>query len=95
MCPELGGTEAHLDIMGHNYYYNNQWIAAPHQFLEWKPGLEHRKYIPLHELLIAAFHKYNRPFVLTETSHPKEDRPLWIKMITEEALHLLKHALPF
>lgn len=95
MCPELGGSEEHLDILGYNYYFNNQWIAAPHQFLEWKIGFEHPMYIPMHQLLFNAFLKYNRPFVLTETSHPKEDRPLWMKMIEIESQKLLDANLPF
>jgi hypothetical protein len=95
MCPELGGSEAYLDILGYNFYYNNQWTAAPHEFLDWKIGERNPKFAPLHQLLVSAFKKYNRPFVLTETSHPKEDRPLWIKMIEVEAQKLLLAELPF
>ena len=95
LCPELGGKPGYLDILGYNFYYNNQWIAAPHQFLDWKIGELNPKYIPLHQLLITAYKKYNRPFALTETSHPKEDRPLWIKMIERESLKLLETSLPF
>lgn len=95
MCPELGGSEAHLDIIGYNFYYNNQWAVAPHAFLDWKIGELDPKFIPLHQLLITAFNRYNRPFVLSETSHPKEDRPLWIKMIEVEAQKLLRAGLPF
>ena len=95
MCPELGGSEEYLDMLGYNFYYNNQWVAAPHEFLDWKIGEANPKFIPLHQLLITAFKKYNRPFVLTETSHPKEDRPLWIKMIEIESQKLLQAELPF
>ncbi len=95
MCPELGGGEGYLDILGYNFYFNNQWIAAPHEFLDWKIGEANPAFIPLHQLLIAAFKKYNRPFVLTETSHPKEDRPLWISMIETESQKLLQAKLPF
>ncbi|MBK9256970.1 MAG: amine oxidase [Saprospiraceae bacterium] len=95
LCPELGGSEAYLDILGYNFYYNNQWTASPHEFLDWKIGELNPKFIPLHRLLMAAFKKYNRPFVLTETSHPKEDRPLWIKMIETESQKLLMENLPF
>lgn len=95
MCPELGGSEAYLDILGYNFYYNNQWTAAPHEFLDWKIGERNPKFAPLHQLLVSAFKKYNCPFVLTETSHPKEDRPLWIKMIEVEAQKLLRAELPF
>lgn len=95
MCPELGGSEEYLDILGYNFYYNNQWKAAPHEFLDWKICELNPQFIPLHRLLTSAFQKYNRPFVLTETSHPKEDRPLWIKMIEIESQKLLSAGLPF
>ena len=95
ICPELGGNEAYLDILGYNFYFNNQWTAHSHEFLDWKIGELNPKFIPLHQLLTSAFQKYNRPFVLTETSHPKEDRPLWIKMIEVESQKLLQAGLPF
>lgn len=95
LCPELGGSEGYLDILGYNFYFNNQWCTAPHEFLDWKIGELNPKFIPLHKLLITAYQKYNRPFVLTETSHPKEDRPLWIKMIEIESQKLLQAGLPF
>lgn len=95
LCPELGGNEDYIDILGYNFYYNNQWTSAPHEFLDWKLGELNPKFIPLHKLLTTAFKKYNRPFVLTETSHPKEDRPMWIKMITDESQKILQAGLPF
>jgi len=95
MCPELGGSEDYLDILGYNFYYNNQWTAAPHEYLDWKIGEANPKFVPLHQLLIAAYKKYNRPFVLSETSHPKEDRPLWISMISIESQKLLEAGLPY
>ena len=95
MCPELGGSEDYLDILGYNFYFNNQWTAAPHEYLDWKIGEANPKFVPLHQLLIAAYKKYNRPFVLTETSHPKEDRPLWINMIAIESQKLLEAGLPY
>ena len=95
LCPELGGNENYLDILGYNFYYNNQWTAAPHEFLDWKIGEANPAFIPLHQLLITAYKKYNCPFVLTETSHPKEDRPLWIKMIETESIKILQTGIPF
>ena len=95
LCPELGGKPGYLDILGYNFYYNNQWTAASHEFLDWKIGEFNPKFIPLHQLLIEAYKKYGRPFVLTETSHPKEDRSLWIKMIQRESQKLLETSLPF
>ena len=95
MCPELRGKPEYLDILGYNYYYNNQWIISTHQFLDWQRDTDDSRYIPLHQLLKTAYQRYQRPFVLTETSHPREDRPQWIKMIAEECALLLTAGLPF
>ncbi|MEO5893606.1 MAG: amine oxidase [Ferruginibacter sp.] len=93
MCPELGGKPGYLDILGYNYYYNNQWSTGTFEFLKWRDNFDER-FIPLHQLLSLAYQRYNRPFVLTETSHPKEDRPHWIKMVARECALVLAEGLP-
>lgn len=94
ICPELRGKPEYLDILGYNYYFNNQWVLSTHDFLEWRESYYDTRYVPLHQLLKSAYQRYQRPFVLTETSHPKEDRPLWIKMIAEECASVLSAGLP-
>jgi hypothetical protein len=94
ICPELGGSEDLVDILGFNYYYNNQWILGSYQFLNWNEPVPDPRWRDLSELLEAAYRRYNKPFILAETSHPKEDRPLWITMISKECVKLLDRDLP-
>lgn len=94
ICPELRGKPEYLDILGYNFYFNNQWVLSTHDFLEWKKDYHDFRYVPLHQLLKSAYQRYQCPFVLTETSHPQEDRPLWIKMIAEESALVLSAGLP-
>ncbi|MBD8081641.1 amine oxidase [Chryseobacterium sp. GCR10] len=94
ICPELGGKPEYLDIIGVNFYYNNQWINETHEFLPWAEVPPHPQYRPLHELLESVFLRYGRPFVISETSHPGEDRAKWIRSITAECLSVLKAGLP-
>lgn len=94
ICPELRGKPEYLDILGYNYYFNNQWVLSTHDFLEWREAFNDFRYVPLHQLLKSAYQRYQCPFVLTETSHPQEDRPLWIKMIAEESALVLSAGLP-
>lgn len=86
MCPELGGKMEYLDILGFNYYYNNQWIHNPHQILGWNDPVPHEQLRSLSSLIREAHLRYDRPVVLSETSHPGEDRPLWIKYISAEVM---------
>jgi hypothetical protein len=84
LCPELRGRPEYLDLLGVNFYYNNQWVKATNEMLVWKNHDD--RWVPLHELLRQTHRRYGRPLVLSETSHPKEDRPLWMDMIARECL---------
>jgi hypothetical protein len=94
MCPELGGHESLLDIIGFNYYYDNQWQLHPHRHLGWNDPVPDPRWVPLSELLRQAHKRYKRPFVITETSHPGVDRPLWWDMIGHECAKALQMGLP-
>ena len=95
LAPELGGSPAYLDILGFNYYYNNQWSLPTFQYLNWNSFPHDARWRPLHTLLADAYYRYGRPIVLTETSHPKEDRPIWLDMIARESAELLRQNIPF
>lgn len=94
MCPELGGHPEYLDLLGFNYYYDNQWIHNPYGVLGWRDAVPHPNLKPLSELLENAHHRYDRPIVLSETSHPGIDRPLWIQYISDQVCTLLQRRIP-
>ena len=95
ICPELGGKMEYLDILGFNFYYNNEWITGTYDFLGWNDPVPDTRWRPLSDLLKEAHLRYDRPVALTETSHPGEDRPLWINMIGREVAKLLEQSVPF
>ena len=94
MCPELGGHAELLDIVGFNYYYDNQWQNGTDLKLGWNDLVPDPRWRPLRDLLRAAYQRYQRPFALTETSHPGGDRPLWLRMIAQECAAVLSQGLP-
>ncbi len=94
MCPELRGKPEYLDILGFNFYYNNQWIAGTGTFLPWLNENPDPRWLPVHKLLQQAYKRYEKPVVLTETSHPGEDRPKWIRFITNECILALQKGIP-
>lgn len=83
MCPELGGSEEFLDILGFNYYWNCQWNIddAP---LDWPETLKRRT--PLADLLQKAYKRYEKPIFISETGHFGSGRVQWIEEITAECL---------
>ncbi|WP_310589289.1 amine oxidase [Dyadobacter sp. CY327] len=94
ICPELGGSEDLVDVIGFNFYYNNQWIIGGYQFLGWNDPVLDPRWKPLADLLQAGYERYNKPIIISETSHPKEDRPLWINMIASECADVLDRGVP-
>lgn len=94
IAPELGGSPDYLDILGFNYYYNNQWIDGTGTFLGWNDRIPDPRWIPLSRLLMKAYRRYKRPIALTETSHPGIDRPVWIDMIGRECAAVIQAGVP-
>lgn len=95
LCPELRGKPEYLDMIGVNFYHNNQWTFPEHQFIPWKEKPPNPYWRSLSVLIEDVFTKYGRPIVLSETSIPEDDRVDWIKMITKECLSILDSGLPF
>jgi hypothetical protein len=94
ICPELNGRPEYLDIIGLNYYYNNQWIINTDTFLIWKDEPKDERWQPLSKLVSEVYKRYYKPIVFTETSHPKEDRPLWMDNIAKQFVNILKDNIP-
>jgi len=84
MCPELGGSEEFLELLGFNYYWNCQWDFAS-ESLPW-PETDKRR-MPLSEMLATAYHRYQKPILLSETGHFGMGRVEWLDEITQECLY--------
>ncbi|HFZ8995166.1 TPA: NAD(P)-binding protein [Citrobacter freundii] len=82
--PELGGAPRYLDIIGANYYHDNQWQTGDNQRLFWHLG-DHRRR-RLHDMLRELYERYRRPLLLAETSHVGSGRGAWINDVVSEAI---------
>lgn len=80
LAPELGGAPRYLDLIGANYYHDNQWEIPSMNRLHWHLGDRRRK--PLHQMLAELHERYQRPVLLSETSHIGSGRGVWIAEIT-------------
>jgi beta-glucosidase/6-phospho-beta-glucosidase/beta-galactosidase len=90
MCPELGGSEDFLDILGFNYYWNCQWQDNS-STIDW-PDLQQCR-TPLSELLQLAYERYGIPIFLSETGHFGPGREQWILEITQQCLIAKKNGV--
>ena len=77
--PTLGGNETYVDVIGVNYYSNNQWLhdGPP---LYWKDASYH----PFREILREVHTRYGRPLFIAETGIEGESRPEWLAYICNE-----------
>ena len=94
-CPELGGAPDLVDIIGINFYYNNQWINESHEYVTWPHDQPNPRWRNLSELISEVFLRYGKPIVITETGHPGEDRVKWLEMIEAETDKILQNHIPF
>lgn len=94
ICPELRGHPSHVDIIGCNFYHNNQWIVGTSECLAWANEEKDSRWLPMSELISSLYARYQKPIVLTETSHPGEDKAIWITFVTEQCRLLLNAGVP-
>lgn len=85
---DLGGTPAHLDVLGVNYYSDNQWIRDAER-PEWSlgrrsVGLAQPYYRPFHEILIELWDRYGRPMIIAETGAEGANGPGWLRYVCGE-----------
>ncbi len=76
---DLGGSPEMLDLIGVNYYWNNQWV---HGGDKTPPG--HADHRPLHVMLEDLWHRYGRPILMTETGAEAGAAVGWLGYIAAE-----------
>jgi len=91
LFPELGGSPSHLDVVGINYYWTNQW---EHSAPEIPLAPEDERKWPLQDLIRWVWHRYRQPMVLTETAHVGKNRGPWIRQATFEVEEILNEGIP-
>ena len=77
--PQLGGTPRHLDLVGVNYYFNNQWIHGAGPI-----DIGHPLHRPFRYLLAETYARYGRPVFVAETGVEGDRRPDWLAGIAAE-----------
>ena len=87
--PQLGGRPDLLDIVGINYYHDNQWTHDG-------PPLDigHPRYRPLRALLAETFDRYGRPIFVAETGIEGRARPNWLAYVCAEVRAAIALGVP-
>lgn len=77
--PGLGGREDYLDIVGVNYYPDNQWYLNGPRVRRGEPD-----YRPLAGMLAEVQRRYQRPLLLAETGAESAERLPWFDYVTRQ-----------
>ncbi|MBV8632475.1 MAG: beta-glucosidase [Silvibacterium sp.] len=85
LAPELGGDESCLDLIGCNYYWNNQWVHKSHV-----TPIGHPQHRALHQILIDVYRRYERPTLIAETGAEADSAIGWLGMVSSEARQAMR-----
>jgi beta-glucosidase/6-phospho-beta-glucosidase/beta-galactosidase len=86
--PGLGGREDYLDILGVNFYPDNQWFFGGPRIYRGEPG-----YRPLAGLLAEVQRRYQRPVLLSETGAEADARVSWLEYVSDQAALALERGV--
>ncbi len=87
--PELGGHVDVVDVIGCNYYYNNQWIDHGRPVHLGEPIFK-----PLRELLGDVHARYAKPLLIAETGTEGVFRAPWLHYVSDEVAIAMSQGLP-
>ncbi len=87
--PELGGSPEFLDIVGVNYYPDNQWYHCGPTI-----PMGHYAYRPLSDMLAEVHERYGRQIVLAETGAEGSGRAAWLHYVCSEVQLAREEGIP-
>ncbi|TXR50743.1 beta-glucosidase [Phyllobacterium endophyticum] len=80
--PGLGGSPEYLDLVGVNFYPDNQWYLGGPTI-----PLGHHAYRRLSTMLQEVYHRYGRPLLIAETGAEGSARAAWLHYVSSEVQH--------
>ncbi|NVB76762.1 MAG: beta-glucosidase [Kofleriaceae bacterium] len=83
--PSLGGCPDLLDIIGVNFYSNNQFTPDGETVELGDP-----RFTPFSELLLDVWRRYRRPMIVSETGHEGAARAPWLRYVTSECIEAMR-----
>jgi hypothetical protein len=97
MMPELGGSPRHLDVVGINYYWTNQWELdhepLPDGTIPPLADDDPRRW-SLADLIRSVWTRYGHDMIVSETAHVGEHRGRWLREVAAEGAILLEEDVP-
>ena len=89
MWPQIGGDPSFVDIVGVNYYWNNQWNHGGLTV-----DVDDVIYRPLSDLLFEVSARYGRPMLISETGTEGDRRGAWFDYVAAETARARTRGVP-
>jgi hypothetical protein len=83
--PALGGRPDYLDIIGVNFYPNNQFTPDGETIELGDP-----RFTPFSEMLLEVWRRYERPMIVSETGSESGGRAPWLRYVTGECVQAMR-----
>jgi hypothetical protein len=87
--PTLGGHPKYLDVLGVNFYSNNQFTPDGDTIARGDP-----RYRSFSEMLLEVTHRYGRPMIISETGAEGDARAPWLRYVVDESIAALDAGCP-
>ena len=89
LWPGLGGGPELLDVIGVNFYSDNQWFLHG-------PTIErgHPLYKPFRDILADVWERYRRPILVAETGAEGAARAPWLRYVADEVRAAVQAGVP-
>jgi beta-glucosidase/6-phospho-beta-glucosidase/beta-galactosidase len=88
-CPELGGRDDLIDVIGVNYYIHNQFVWQGQMIVPSDPRYRH-----VSVMLQEVYERYRRPLFVAETGIEDGTRPAWFRYMCKEVLTAMAAGVP-
>ncbi|CAO3410108.1 beta-glucosidase [Azospirillum largimobile] len=89
LWPGLGGRPELLDIVGVNFYPDNQWHIGGGTIPRGHP-----QFRPFREMLAEIHQRYGRPVLIAETGSEGQERVPWLAYVGEETRAAMAEGVP-
>jgi hypothetical protein len=83
--PSLGGSDRYLDVVGVNFYPDNQFTAEGETIHRGD-----RRYKAFARMLLEVGRRYGRPMIVSETGSEGDDRSPWLRYVGRQCAAALR-----
>jgi beta-glucosidase/6-phospho-beta-glucosidase/beta-galactosidase len=83
--PSLGGHPKYLDVIGVNFYSDNQFMLDGTTILR-----DDVRYKPFYKMLLEVYQRFRRPMIVSETGSEGDHRAPWLRYVAGQCVMAIR-----